>query len=93
MGTHNVIDAKALIVYYREIAARANETIKGLPGLSQVMSVRVTLGKHNTELVDCPLHASVDGEFAKVILTGIENFCLQRAQDLETQVAAIGRRI
>lgn len=87
MGNQSVVEVKALITYYRELAARANETIKGLPGLSQVMSIRVTLGTHNTELVDCPLHASQDGDFAKIVLTGIENFCLKRAQDLETQIA------
>ncbi len=91
MGNQSAFEIKALITYYRELAARAAETTKGLPGLSQVMSIRVTLGVHNTELVECPLHASQDGEFAKIVLTGIENFCLKRAQDLETQLSAVGR--
>lgn len=81
---------RALIAYYRDLAARANETREALPQLSQSMSIRVTLGVSGTELVNCPLDAPQDSEFAAVVLTGIENFCFRQVHQLENELAGTG---
>lgn len=85
----SAIEVKAFIAYYRELAERAAESIRGLPACTDVVSIRVLLGEHNLELVECPVHMGRDKEFAETVLLGIQNFCLKKAQDLETQLSAV----
>lgn len=84
----NLYEAKALANYYRELGNRARDAVNGLPGCDNVMSVAVSIGSSNIELVDCPFHSAQDESFARMILFNIENFCIQRAQEIDAQVQA-----
>jgi len=90
MGTGTLIN-KALIAYYREVAERTRETMAGTPEVSDLLSLRVAIGKNDTTLVELLFPATPENrEFYTVVLTGIERYCVKRMQELEAaaQVAA-----